>query len=147
MSNQPTQDPESAARELFAALGEKRAQDVADFIHPHTVEAFKSYTISDAQQEQEHFETYVDHPDRIRPYGERTYWRSCRVGSVAELEALSPRELIVRHIEDRFTREPKTESPLPGVVPVFTYQVSRNVLGHVEESPDLAHIVYRVTVN
>ena len=149
MHNEPTQDPENAARELFAAVEERRIHDIADFVHPIAAETLKAVAISEAEFEEKNFEArralYED-PNRIRsPYDEPAYRRHFDVVSVAELSALSSRELIVRAIEYSFRNTEPAESGQRIGVSAASFSVGWEVLGHTAEPPDRAHVVYRVT--
>jgi hypothetical protein len=114
--------------------------EVASYTDIRVAEEFKSAVIRSAVEEEEMRATELAEerrdPHRI-PARHGPYWyaRHYGVSSVEELQSIAPLELVARLAE--------AEAPTGAYAADDSYSVSRQVLGHVQETHDIAHVVYR----
>lgn len=135
--------PTDTARALFAALGAGRWSDVAAFAEKQSSERFKEEVIENALDEEKRRAEamHPSDPDRIpTKLGSPWYSRRYSASSIAELQVATGGELLARLAE--------AEAP-NGIYAAPASRagnsIRREVLGHVMESSDVAHVVYRYT--
>lgn len=141
-------DPSAVARAVFAALAGKRWSEAASHCEPGDAEAFKAAVIESAIQEESRRAGRLRQardPARIAPdLGTPHYQTRFGVASVDEMTAMSALALIARMAE---IQDPHGPLSGPGAVPANADAGSdvtpREVIGHVFESPDTAHVVYK----
>lgn len=137
-------DPGEVARGYFAALADARWRDAAAYTDPVAAAEFKAAAIRDATEEEtrreEQRRSAAEDPRMITTFPEvPRYCVRYRVESIDELRALDPIDLLARM--------PPREDAVPAGGPHSNRRLTkREVIGHVVESDDTAHVVYRWTV-
>ena len=129
-------DPSDTARAVFDAVDGQRWSEVAALGHPDSLESFKSNAVQALREQQSRHQAQqglTQDLEWLPPPG--YYERRFGVASLAELESLSPADLVVRRAETGWARLQPITNP-----------ITRDVLGHVLETPDYAHVVYRQTM-
>ncbi len=171
-SPNPAEDAAQAARTLFRALVEERWEDAAGLVHPETLQEFRESHLENARHmlERERPESAEDlmrrEPGMPRVVAEYQANRSAemqrmypppavaegfaRVESLAELEALSPREMFARFLEAadwRYRAARQIERAGGTITPEQRAVLPRNrhqVLGAVPDGEAVAYVVYRI---
>lgn len=115
--------PESVAHKALIALREDRLQDYAELMHPDALKRFRSMVISSVQElEREGLGNTA-----LAMYGL----------TKEQLKRLNDRELFVATLKGVYQRVPELKQVTTGA--------EFQVLGHVMEGSDTAHVVYRLT--
>lgn len=136
-------DPSETARAIFAAQEAGRWFDVAASIHPDTAADAKRYaallSLEEEQRRANELSSVKEDEMKDRPYWYRQWYG---VSSTEELQKLSPQDVLARVAENESPTSPRVRSmlSLSGSAGAVT---RREVLGHVMESPDTAHVVFR----
>ena len=158
MGTQPMPQPQSTealrvAAEVIAAYEAKQWARVAQLTHPQALAEFQSEHLTRARQWQS-FPVAMEVPDSIMPPEVAKYFDDMRtrvlsehgnpglfgfagVDSIADLERMSPEELLVSYLEGH---DPKPEQYDGGEVP----SSRRTILGSVSEGDSATHVLYRV---
>lgn len=168
----PAEEATRAARALFLAVAEARWADAAALVHPATLEETRRRHLEHARRapEMSRFETVEElmrsDPAMPRAVAEYQATRSAemrrrfppprlsdgfaRVETLAELEALSAREMFARFLEATDWRNRAARQIERGggtITPEGRAHLPRNrheVLGAVSDGEDAAYVVYRI---
>jgi hypothetical protein len=124
--------PEAAVRAAFAALAAQNWEEFVALVHPFDLARYR-------EQEVERLRLYVKDLDVQRPATHQLFDMLFGTTSPEELEATPPQELLRRRLEPR---HPESLTSADYEPPVRT----RDLLGGVQEAPDLWHFVYRLTL-
>jgi len=155
---------EAVAREAFLALEERRWDDVATFMHPTALRAFRNHEIESARTMESIERTpYVDpempeavarwHAERTRAYAAThgtILERRFRVRTAAELEALTAEELFTRWLRandpmDEIRRAVEAgdlKIPADSIAAIRVPKQVRSVIGSVVQDDSTVLVAY-----
>jgi len=133
-------DATATARAFLEALDARNWRAAASAVHPATLEQFHEFELAWARSEEKTAEinakiseeTGTHFPGPLERLG---------IGSAAELEALSPEELLARSAEATFLEEVESHGVRPEDL-----RLRRQLLGCDLEGPTVAHCRYRTEI-
>lgn len=143
MSGQPSIPPEPMAvvRTAFQAYGAGHWREFTALVHPDALTGFRTQYLEMGEV----WEAHAAEINEVRQRAETNpdlrnpvLSEFTGVKTLAELRELSPQEFLARYLE---ARSPKANPRDPDYQPPVS---TREIIGQVAESPDLAHVVYRV---
>jgi hypothetical protein len=165
------ESPESVVERAFRAVAERRYHAIAECVDPtdlqnmyeravasgvHIEEAI-SYTADDFLRDQPDLpvavaEYYARQTSRNAAAGSYLPYEYAHVEKLDDIQSLTPEELLARWIQARdplyqLARQALVRGRnLPSAVSELysKYPIVRTVIGSVLESPDIAHVVYRI---
>ena len=119
--------PEAVAKDALAALKENRVADFAKAMHPDALKRLKETLLS-----------VVDVAEEKGKVDEAlSLFKDAR--TVDELRQLDDAAFFTAFLEGMMRLQPKMREAFRGT--------TLDVIGHVPEGPDVAHVVYRATVD
>jgi hypothetical protein len=124
--------PEAAVHAAFAALAAQNWEEFVALVHPLDLVRFR-------EEEVERLRLYVKDQDVQQPATNQLFGMLFGATSPEELAATPPQEVLRRWLEPRDPEPPTSADYEPPVR-------SRELLGGVQEAPDLWHFVYRLTL-
>jgi len=134
-------EPSAIVRTAFLAYGARRWNEFAALVHPDALTEFRSQQLTIAEMLEAHSTELNEARQRSKPdpgLGNPIVRLFAGVKTLAALRALSQQAFLARYLE---VRSPKANPRDPDYQPPTA---TREIIGEVPETQDLAHVVYRV---